>query len=434
VEVAVMKKHFIFLVVIIFFSQTVFAKELFISSEPINAAVYIGDELVGYTPLRLGGVNEETLASLRMVKPGYEEVEAAVELDGERTQLLYYTLYSPNVDFILSQRDKEVFLNEVNAGNSPLVVKNIPNGIYAFDSDRERITITNAEYARLRKTTRWEAISSAVLFGSSLGGGIYYKNDDNEKAGDLLLLSSAIFAGLFGYNLLKLWKLNLDEKRDRAEMSAIEISHMSIEADRDMFTNAMEYVGKEYWDDALGKFKLLVSLYPDSQYVPLSLYQMGTIHYNRGEFQKASSDFRSFVYDYPIFEFYAFAVHGLIDSEIQRGNVSTALSHYESLRPIYIEDPSGTLSSRYYDLMVQLYEESGRGNEQIISDLLGELDYFLTKYSDTYFYPDVALLKGLLLYEYLNREQGVALLNALKNEYSQRQEILEQVDVILNAR
>jgi len=217
-------------------------------------------------------------------------------------------------------------------------------------------------------------------------------------------------------------------------MSAIEISHMSIEADRDMFTNAMEYVGKEYWDDALGKFKLLISLYPDSQYVPLSLYQLGTIHYSRSEFQKASSDFRAFVYDYPIFEFYAFAVHGLIDSEMQQGNVSTALSHYESLRPIYIDDPSSTLYSRYYDLMVQLYEESGRRNKQIIIDLLGELDYFINRYSDTYFYPDVVLLKGRLLHEYLNREQGVTLLESLKNEYSQRQEILDQVDVILNAR
>ena len=205
-----MKKHFILLVVIIFFSQTVFAKELFIGSDPINAAVYIGEELVGYTPLRLGSVNEEALTSLRLVKPSYEEVEAAVELDETRTQLLYYTLYSPNVDLILSQRNKEVFLNEVNAGNSPLVVKNVPTGIYAFESDRERITITNAEYARIRKTTRGETISSAFLFGASLGGGIYYKNNDNEKAGDLLLLSSAIFAGLLGYNLLKLWKINLD--------------------------------------------------------------------------------------------------------------------------------------------------------------------------------------------------------------------------------
>ncbi len=429
-----MKKYFILLVVVIFFSQTVFAKEIFISSEPIRAAVYIGEQLVGYTPLRLGSVDEEALTSLRVVKPGYEEVEAAIELDETRTQLLYYTLYSPNVDLILSQREKDVFLNEVNAGKSPLVVKNIPNGTYAFESDRERITITNAEYARIRKTTRWEAISTAGLFGASLGSGIYYKNGDNEKAGDLLLLSSALFAGLFGYNMLKLWKINLDEKRDRAEMSAIEISHMSIEADRDMFTNAMEYVGKEYWDDALGKFKLLISLYPDSQYVPLSLYQLGTIHYSRSEFQKASSDFRAFVYDYPIFEFYAFAVHGLIDSEMQQGNVSTALSHYESLRPIYIDDPSSTLYSRYYDLMVQLYEESGRRNKQIIIDLLGELDYFINRYNDTYFYPDVVLLKGRLLHEYLNREQGVTLLKSLKNEYSQRQEILDQVDVILNAR
>jgi len=431
---AIMKKFLILLAVLIFLSQRVFAKELFISTEPINAAVYVGEDLVGRTPLRLGTLQENATVSLRIAKSGYEEIEAEVVLDDRRTQLLYFTLYSPDMDLILSQRDKDVYLNEVSAGKSPLVVKNLPNGIYAFESDQERITITNAEYSRMRKTTRWEAISSACLWGASLGGGIYLKNNDNEKAGDTLLLSSAIFAGLLGYNLLKLWKINLDEKRDRAEMSAIEISHMSVEADREMFTNAMEYVGKEYWDDALGKLKLLVILYPDSHYVPLSLYQTGSIYYRHGEFQKAAGEFQSFVYDYPIFEFYAFAVHDLIDSEMKRGNVSTALSHYESLRPVYIDDPSGTQYGRYYDLLVGLYEESGRGSTQILLDLLGELDYFLTIYSDTYFYPDVLLLKGRLLYEHLDRERGLVLLQSLKDEFSKRQEILDQVDVILNDR
>jgi len=127
-------------------------------------------------------------------------------------------------------------------------------------------------------------------------------------------------------------------------------------------------------------------------------------------------------------------VHDLIDSELRLGNVSKALSQYESLRPVYIDDPSGTLYIRYYDLLVELYEESGRGSTQILLDLEGELDYFLETYSDTYFYPDILLLKGRLLYEYLNRDQGLALLQSLKEEFSKRQEILDQVDEILNAR
>jgi len=429
-----MKKFVILLIILIFLSHTLFAKDLFVSTEPINAAVYVGGDMVGRSPLRIGALQKNSTLSLRILKSGYEEVEMEVELDDKRTQLFYLTLYTPNVDFILSQRDKDVYVNEVNAGKSPLVLKNLPNGTYSFESDQERITISNAEYARMRKTTQWEIASSAFLFGASLGGGIYLKNDDNVKSGDLLLLSSAIFGGILGYNLLKLWKINLNEKRDRAEMNAIEISEISIEADRDMFTNAMEYVGKEYWDDALGKFKLLVSLYPDSQYVPLSLYQTGSIYYSNGEFQKASIQFQSFVYDYPLFEFYTFAVHDLIDSELRLGNTAKALSHYESLRPIYIDDPSGTLYSKYYDLLVGLYEESGRGNKQLLLDLEGELDYFLDSYADTYFYPDILLLKGRMLYEYLGRDEGLVLLQSLKEEFSKRQEILDQVDEILNAR
>ena len=167
-----MKKFVILLIVIIFLSHTVHAKDLFIGTDPINAAVYVGDDMVGRSPLRIGMLEENSTVSLRIVKSGYEEIEMEVELDDKRTQLLYETLYTPNVDFILSQRDKDVYVNEVNAGKSPLVLKNLPNGTYSFKSDHERINITNAEYARMKKTTQWEIASTAFLFGASLAGGI----------------------------------------------------------------------------------------------------------------------------------------------------------------------------------------------------------------------------------------------------------------------
>jgi tetratricopeptide (TPR) repeat protein len=416
------------------FIHTCFAKELFINSDPLNAEVYLGDDLIGKTPLRLGSVDEQNLKTLRIVKKGYEEVEMDIELDDSRSQLVYYTLYSPFVDLILAQREKDVFLNEVSAGKSPLIIKNIPNGIYQIESDENRITITNAEFERVKKTTLWETISTGLLFAGSLGASICYGNKDDQEIADLFLFSTVIFGGLLGYNLLKLGKIGLDEKRDRVEMSAIEISRMSLEADRDMFTDAMEYVGKEYWDDALAKFKLLVNLYPDSQYVPLGLYQIGSIYYSMGEYEQAARYLRSFVYEYPVPEFYAFAVHGLIDAELRRENPSAALGHYESLRPVYIDDPSGTLYQKYYDMFIRLYEENGSRNELILIDLLSEFDNFLNRYGGTYFYPDVLLLKGKLLYAYVDRDGGIELLNELKSDFSERGDIISEVDSILNAR
>jgi tetratricopeptide (TPR) repeat protein len=429
-----MKKFCVIFITLLCFVHTCFAKELFIGSDPLNAEVYLGDDLIGKTPLRLGNVDEQNLSTIRIVKKGYEEAEIEVDLDDSRSQQVYYILYSPFVDLLLTQREKEVFLNEVDAGKAPLVIKNIPNGIYQIESSENRIAITNAEFEREKKTTRWEAVSSGVLFGGSLGAGLYFGNRDDQQLKDLFLFSTVIFGGLLGYNLLKLGKIRLDEKRDRVEMSAIEISGMSLEADRDMFTDAMEYVGKEYWDDALSKFKLLVNLYPNSEYVPLGLYQIGNLYYNLGEYEQAVRYLKSFVYDYPVPEFYGFAVHGLIDSELRRDNTGGALGHYESLRPVYIDDPSGTLYRRYYDLFVRLYEETEGLDEQILVDLLSEFNYFLDTYSDTYFYPDVLLLKGKLLYAYMDRDDGLEVLNTLKQNFSQREEIISEVDSILDAR
>ena len=80
------------------------------------------------------------------------------------------------------------------------------------------------------------------------------------------------------------------------------------------------------------------------------------------------------------------------------------------------------------------YFGSGALRKQILFDLEEELDHFLDINSDTYFYPDVLLLKGRLLYEYLDRDSGVALLQSLTEQFSKRQEILDQVDELLNAR
>jgi tetratricopeptide (TPR) repeat protein len=166
----------------------------------------------------------------------------------------------------------------------------------------------------------------------------------------------------------------------------------------------------------------------------MSLYQIGNIYHNQGKYEQAEKYLRSFVLEYPSVEFYSFALHSMLDAELKRGNIGKALTDYESLRPIYLDDPSGTLHKNFYDVYTRIYEAGGKTSDQMLLDLRGELDYFIDNYSDTYFYPDVLLLKGRLLYRYLDRSEGKKILNQLQEDYTQREDLLSEVESILSAR
>jgi TolA-binding protein len=433
-----MKKVTILIVTIIFFIQIAHSKialsgEIFINTDPIGAEVFLGNEFMGRTPMRMVDGWEESSKKLQLKKDGYEEVETELMQDDERTTQIYYTLFSPYVDFVLSQREKNIFVNDVNAGRSPLVIKNIPNGIYEIESESDRISISNAEYTQQRRATLFETIFSASGFAASLGSMIYYDNKGNSSRADALAVSSIIFGGLLTYNLLKFYKIGTSEKRDRAQMSAIEISHTSAQADREMFTAGMELVGKEYWNDALTKFNLLVNIHPESRYVPISVYEIGYLYYTTGQYDEAANNFRAFIYEYPVVEFYSYGVYYLIDSELQIGNVIGAMEDYKNLRPFYIDDASGTLYKDYYNLFVKLYTQSGKTDDQMLVDLMVELNYFLDNYSDAYSFPDVLFLKGSLLYRFLNRQSGTEIFDYLRDNFGHRQELIEEIESLLNA-
>ncbi len=176
-----------------------------------------------------------------------------------------------------------------------------------------------------------------------------------------------------------------------------------------------------------------MNIHPESRYVPISVYEIGYIHYITGQYDEAAKTFRTFIYEYPVVEFHSYGVYYLIDSELQIGNVLGAMEDYANLRPFYIDDASGTMYKDYYNLIVKLYTQSGKTDNQILMDMIVELDYFLDTYRDAYSYPDVLFLKGSLLYKFLNRQGGVEIFDYLRDNFGHRQELIEEIESLSNA-
>ncbi len=425
-----MKMLLIIVLILILSFWTGYSYELFITSEPINALVFSGEERLGSTPLRLKGISKESI-NLTIKKKGFEDIQEEVYLQDLENRMLFYTLSPLNISIVLNQKDKDLYLNDIKAGKTPLIIDNISSGTYKIDSKEGVISIKNSEYSMTTRTALVEALFSASLLGVSIAGIAYFNQNQDTLNAHAMGFSTIIFGGILGYNLLKLYKAGIGSRKDRATMSTVEIKPYRGVDDRNIFSSGMEFIGREQWKEAITKFILVINLYSDSQYVPISVYETGYCYYEMGNYPKAREYFKKFVYEYPIYELFPYGVSYLLDIEMRLGEPDEALKDYNSLKPIYLEDESGELIKEFYDIYLKLFLETDEKNHYILHELLGELDRFLTTYMDSSAYSEIYFLKGKLLYQYLDREKGILVFNDIEEKYSYDKSLISKIESIL---
>jgi tetratricopeptide (TPR) repeat protein len=421
-----MKKVVIFVSLLLLLYGPVGAGELFINTDPIGAEVYFGAVFMGKTPVRL---IEEERRPLRIVieREGYGRVRETIDTLSDRSQSYFFNLIPESLDIVLSQTGKQVFINGVDTGTAPLIIKNMPNGIYRVENRNGDIHIRNAEFSRLKRSALLETLFSSGLLAASLAGAF-----DINRTEQQVNVPALIFGGLLGYNLIKLAKIESQERRDRLDMSAIEVSPYNRDEDREIFADGVELVGNERYEEAIARFNLLVNVYPSSAFVPLSYYEIGYCYFNANMYENAASYFRRYVYEYPAFEFYHYALYYLLETELIRDNTEQALRDYRNQKPFHVEEGGADILARYYDTLLDLFDRTGGSDQEILQDLLRELDYYLEENPESDSYADILLLKAALLYRYLSREEGREILLGMKETYSYSSDLTAEVDRVLD--
>ncbi|MGQ9615180.1 MAG: PEGA domain-containing protein [Spirochaetota bacterium] len=411
-----------------------FAVELFINSDPLGAEVYLEGESIGKTPLRLVNPERDVL-NLSIVKNGFQSLQDEVKLEGnERSKLLFYKLLPITIDFTIYQENRDVYINGVLAGKSPLIIKNLQPGTYDISNKDTTIYLSSGAYSKLKKTTIYESLFATGLFIASIAGTITIDRNDASPMEYALRISPFIAGGILAYDILKLCKLRTEIRRDQKTLKGIEVVPWGGEVDRDLFANGVELIGEESWEKAIREFMLLVNMYPDSRYVPLSIYEIGYSYYHQNEYQKAIEYFGKFLYQYPVYEFFSYGVYYLMETYRKLDNHQEALRIYDNLKPLYLDDVTGEVYKLYYNLVTDLYENTGRKEVLLLKDFLGELDHFVKQYKDSLYYPDILLLKGKLQYYYLDREMGVDIFNEIGENYNYRKELLLEIEAILRGK
>jgi tetratricopeptide (TPR) repeat protein len=405
-------------------------QEIFINTDPIRAEVYIDGEKVGLTPLRIHG-NEESYR-VRIEKEGYDILKNQIRTSEKRRNHVFMALQPLNLKVVFTQKNQNVWINNRSVGNTPIEIKNLPAGSYQLEKNKEGISISNRGSRDQRRLVVLETLFSTGFFGLSITGKIYFDNHGDEKASQAMNTATFIFGGLLAYNLLKLQKVQRKVKQDLRDLTVIEVEEFRADSARSYFTSGMELVGREQWEDAIPKFNFVLNMFPDSSYNPITVFEIGYCYYQLEDYKKAVEYFRLFVHQYPIYELFPYGVFYLLDSELAGGMVQEAYTELGSLRPVYFDDESGQLFKDFSRIYVRLYEETGREDQTLIEELQDEIDLFLEAAEESSVYPEILLLKGKLLYKYLDREEGIRILSEVRKKYGYDKDLMKELEAVYN--
>ena len=106
----------------------------------------------------------------------------------------------------------------------------------------------------------------------------------------------------------------------------------------------------------------------------------------------------------------------LLDLELASGDVNQALQDFNILKPVHLDDSSGDLHKDYFRILETIYKRMDAPDGSILLALNDEIAYFLEKNKNSSSYPEIYLLHGKIMYNYLDREEGVRILNELSQQ------------------
>jgi len=406
-------------------------KNVYINSDPLGAEVRINGEEVGNTPVRII-LSEVGELNIHIQKEGYNQVKEKVKLGSERSCVYFFKLFPLTMSIVLPQKGEELYIDHISAGKTPLIIENLPDGKYEMSKKPDRIYISRAKEKGVTRGAVVEALFCTALSGVSFAGMQYYRDRGKQLESHTLGFSSFIFGLLTGYNLLKFYKANLITREEEKIFYQVNVKPYRVNEAKEYFTEGMELLGKKEWEKARIRFNLVIKLFPHSEFVPISMYEVGYCSFKIGKFSEAAEMLKRFLKDYPVYEIFSYGVYYLLVARMEEGKDFQAIQEYRSFRPVYLEDPGGDLQRDFYDLMIKLYQKTGDKSRYILDDLLSELDYFLEQNVDSPSYPRIYFMKGNLLFRYLDREKGLEVFRDLKEKYQNDKELISEMEKVIH--
>jgi len=412
------------------FAINISAAELYINTNPIDSKVFIDGILVGKSPIRMK-IKEKRSIYIGIVKDGYKKLDETITLADKRIINLHYDLTPDKIELIFRDKGKIINICGMPVGETPAILYNVPNGMYEIVKNDNSYEINPAGYKYAIRSTVVESIySGGMLSLFLLGMNNTQKSGDNVGAA-VTGFGSVIMSTILGYDILKLFKIIIASERAKNEIKTIKYKPYEKKDDRVLFTQGVSLLGQKNYNQAIEKFSMLTKLYSDSQYVPISYYELGLAYYNLKDYRAASDVLYEFLHKYPVYEVYQYAFYYYIDSMVKLNEYERAFVAYNKYKPTVIEDESGLMYKKYFNVLVKLYNKDRTNYKEILKDILNYIDYYTEEYSNSSAYPEIMVKKAEILYRYVNRKKGQRLIEDLQRIYGKDKKIIKELENII---
>lgn len=401
--------------------------EVFINTDPVGAEVKLDYQPLGKTPVRV--VLEQKKKYLMEIEAeGYHQFSTEKFLGEKRREVLFFTLKPEKVNIVIEHKNEELYINGVTAGKTPVMITGLPDGFYRIESNESGIHLWVGDGWETRRESLVDLFFSSSILGLSVTG--FVLNDDRDYEKEIFFKSSALIFGIIsGYNFMKFLKSHFEYRSQFNDFYNVDVKPYNVNDAKSNFVKGMELLGNGNYKEAIPYFNLISELYPDSEYLPISIYEIGYCYYMLDD-PKGIEYLKRYVEEYPQPDLFQLAVMMLLEYQLKRSLVYDALVTYQKVRPVIIHDSDGEIIVSYYRILTDIYKRTGKVYNIIIRDILREINYFLTNYKDVPKYPDILLLKGKLHYKYLDKELGEKIFKRILDEYPHRDDLKKEIRAI----
>lgn len=326
-----MKKGFLFILFII--PAILFSKNyLFINTSPLRASVFInGKDATLLTPCILK--NDQVKNTVITVKKhGYKEYELTQKEIGSGD--VEITLIPLSFDLYFPQK------NSYQIGSArikgPVYVTGLKPGKYQMDYDNDKMVfqksnafipyeagvgtalgLSFATMVALIALSEYNA-SQAYYTDNEVDYGYYTRTTQNldiakyiaigTTASLTVAFSSVVAADLLSKN---------HNKKNEMEI----LNKTPSEQDEFLYQTAMQFTTSGEIDRSTKIMKTIITLYPESDLLPLVYYQLGQNYFIAGEYEQAKTYWDTFIRDYPTALYYDYVLKNLADIYVLSGDL-----------------------------------------------------------------------------------------------------------------
>ncbi|MEJ5272676.1 MAG: tetratricopeptide repeat protein [Spirochaetota bacterium] len=261
---------------------------LFINSYPYKANIYIDKKYVGQTPFIIRDLTAKTI-KIKIVKDKFLTFEKSFTINEDKKFDSIFVWLQPQ-NFSLSILDTYSIKLNKEIYDSPVEIDNIPNGSYQIYKKGNTI------YFIHDNVKFYISILSYILTLGSAGYGAL--NGSTE-----LLIVSAVSFIISIYFLFTTYLPSKDQYLIN--------KNPLIKEDENIFTQAQSYLNKSQFNQAIGLLQQILTKYPESYYVPHSIYYIAYCYDALGDFAKSKNYYEQLIQNYPIIDFYDVSFYSL---------------------------------------------------------------------------------------------------------------------------